>query len=103
MRRNKLGAQLHRHLAAAGLPRVRFHDLRHTAGSLMLRQGIDIATIAKTLGHKDPSMTLRRYSHVLDDMREDAARKMDEGLGFESRVGTFSVRSLRLEAKRALE
>jgi integrase len=63
----------------AGLPTdVRFHDLRHTAGTLALRQGVPLHTVSRMLGHSDPAMTLRRYAHVLDDMREDAARAMEE-------------------------
>ena len=34
--------------------------------------------VSRMLGHSDPAMTLRRYAHVLDDMREDAARAMDD-------------------------
>jgi integrase len=56
----------------------RFHDLRHTAGTLALRQGVPLHTVSRMLGHSDPAMTLRRYAHVLEDMREDAARAMDE-------------------------
>jgi integrase len=55
-----------------------FHDLRHTAGTLALRQGVPLHTVSKMLGHSDPAMTLRRYAHVLEDMHEDAARAMDE-------------------------
>jgi integrase len=55
-----------------------FHDLRHTVGTLALRQGVPLHTVSKMLGHSDPAMTLRRYAHVLEDMREDAARAMDE-------------------------
>jgi len=66
-------------LEEAGLPTdVRFHDLRHTAGTLALRQGLPLHTVSRMLGHSDPAMTLRRYAHVLDDMREDAGRAMDE-------------------------
>ena len=54
------------------------HDLRRTAGTLALRQGVPLHTVSKMLGHSDPAMTLRRYAHVLEDMREDAARAMDE-------------------------
>lgn len=62
-------------LKEAGLPSdVRFHDLRHTAATLTIRQGQPIPIVSKMLGHADPAMTLRRYTHVLDDMREDAAR-----------------------------
>jgi integrase len=70
---------LRHYLEEAGLPvDVRFHDLRHTAGTLALRQGVPLHTVSKMLGHADPEMTLRRYAHVLDDMRDDAARAMDE-------------------------
>ena len=66
-------------LAEAELPaEVRFHDLRHTAGTLAIKQGMPIHVISRMLRHSDPAMTLRRYAHVLDDMREDAARAMDE-------------------------
>jgi integrase len=65
-------------LRDAALPTdVRFHDLRHTAGTLALRQGAPLHTVSRMLGHSDPAMTLRRYAHVLDDMREDAGRAMD--------------------------
>lgn len=57
---------------------VRFHDLRHTAGILALQQGVPLHTVSKMLGHSDSAMTLRRYAHVLEDMREDADRAMDE-------------------------
>lgn len=66
-------------LARAGLPEgVRFHDLRHTAGTLALRQGKTLHAVSKMLGHADPAMTLRRYAHVLDDMEDEGGRAMDE-------------------------
>jgi integrase len=78
-RRDSVMRSLRRLLEEAGLsPKVRFHDLRHTAGTLALRQGIPLHTVSKMLGHSDPAMTLRRYAHVLEDMHEDAARAMDE-------------------------
>ena len=68
-----------RYLEEAGIPSdVRFHDLRHTAGTHALRQGRPIHEVSKMLGHADPAMTLRRYAHVLDDMRDETARVMDE-------------------------
>jgi integrase len=68
-------------LEAAGLPKeIRFHDLRHTAGTLMLRAGTPVHVVAKILGHSDPAMTLRRYSHALPDMQETAALAMDRYL-----------------------
>jgi integrase len=80
-------AVLRRFLEEAGLPvDIRFHDLRHTAvrhtaGTLALRQGVPLHTVSRMLGLADPAMTLRRYAHVLEDMRDmrkDAARAMDE-------------------------
>lgn len=64
-------------LGAAGLPRIRFHDLRHTAITLMLKNGVDIRTVADIAGHADPAITLRRYSHVLPSMQQRAAKIVD--------------------------
>ena len=78
-RRDSVMRSLRRLLEEADLPKdVRFHDLRHPAGTLALRQGVPLHTVSKMLGHADPAMTLRRYAHVLDDMRDYAARAMDE-------------------------
>jgi len=65
-------------LKEAGLPDLRFHDLRHTAATLMLQQGINPKIVQERLGHSDISLTLNTYSHVLPSMQEEAAEKMDE-------------------------
>jgi integrase len=65
-------------LKKMGLPNIRFHDLRHTAATLMLQQGIHPKIVQERLGHADISMTLNTYSHVLPSMQEDAAEKLDE-------------------------
>jgi integrase len=68
-----------RDLEAAELPKeIRFHDLRHTCGTLLLRAGTPVNVVAKILGHSDPAMTLRRYAHALPDMDEAAALAMDK-------------------------
>jgi integrase len=78
-RRDSVMRSLRRLLAEAQLPaEVRFHDLRHTAATLAIKQRIPIPTVSKMLGHSDPAMTLRRYAHVLEDMRQEAARAMDD-------------------------
>ena len=64
-------------LEAAGLPSIRFHDLRHTAATLLLAQGVDPRTIMETLGHSQISLTLNTYSHVLPALQADAAVKMN--------------------------
>ena len=65
-------------LKQAGLPVLRFHDLRHTAATLMLQQGIHPKVVQERLGHSQISLTLDTYSHVLPSMQEDAAQKLDE-------------------------
>jgi integrase len=65
------------HVAAhAGVPRIRFHDLRHTAATLMLANGEHPKIVQERLGHADISMTLNRYSHVSMDMQRDAADRL---------------------------
>jgi integrase len=65
-------------LQKANLPNIRFHDLRHTAASLMLKQGVSVKVVQERLGHSDAAMTLNVYSHVIPGMQEEAAQKMDE-------------------------
>ena len=66
------------YLKRAGLPDLRFHDLRHTAATLMLQAGVHPKVVQERLGHSDISLTLNTYSHVLPSMQEEAADKMDE-------------------------
>ena len=64
------------------LPRtLRFHDLRHTCATLLLRQGVNPKFVQELLGHADISLTLNTYSHVLPDMGDAAAGGMDAALG----------------------
>lgn len=63
---------------AASLPRIRFHDMRHTSATLMLSNGEHPKIVQERLGHADVSMTLNRYSHVTMDMQRDAADRLDE-------------------------
>jgi integrase len=63
--------------AAPNVPRVRFHDLRHTAATLLLAQGVDPRTIMETLGHSQISLTMNTYSHVLPALQAAAAAKLD--------------------------
>jgi integrase len=69
-------------LKRAGLPQtIRFHDLRHTCATLLLRQGVNPKFVQNLLGHEDVSLTLNVYSHVLPDMGDTAAYAMDDALG----------------------
>ena len=59
----------------------RFHDLRHTCATLLLKQGVHAKFVQELLGHGDVSLTLNVYSHVLPDMGNIAASAMDDALG----------------------
>ena len=65
---------LHRVLKRAGLPRVRFHDLRHTFATLALQNGVDIKTVSGMLGHFSAGFTLDTYAHVTTASQRQAAR-----------------------------
>ena len=65
-------------LKAANLPNIRFHDLRHTAASLMLNHDISALVVSKILGHSNPSVTISIYAHSTLDMQSKAASIMDE-------------------------
>jgi integrase len=60
---------------------IRFHDLRHTAATLMLQQGVSPRVVQERLGHSSIAMTLGLYSHVTLTMQEEAATKMDAMFG----------------------
>jgi integrase len=66
-------------LKRAGLSRIRFHDLRHTAATLMIQRGVHIRVVADILGHSDPAITMRVYGHVVPAMHQAAVAAM-EGL-----------------------
>lgn len=64
-------------LKKIGLPHIRFHDLRHTAATLMLGRGVHPKVVAEMLGHSQIAVTLDLYSHVTPTMQRDAATAMD--------------------------
>lgn len=65
-------------LQRGGLPKIRFHDLRHTAASLMLNHGIPVIVVSKILGHSKTSITMDIYGHLSNEMQDEAAQLMDE-------------------------
>ena len=65
----------------AGVPRIRFHDLRHDFATLSLEQGMDIKTVSHILGHTDVGFTMNAYIHVTDSMQENVANTMGNLLG----------------------
>ncbi|MDX6198770.1 MAG: hypothetical protein QOJ79_1921 [Actinomycetota bacterium] len=67
----------HEAASAAGLPRIRLHDLRHTSATLALVAGIHPKIVQERLGHASIGMTLDVYSHVLAGMQHDAATQIE--------------------------
>ncbi len=67
-------------LEKAGLPHIRFHDLRHTAATLLMSQGVHPKVVQEFLGHSTITMTMDIYSHVLPTMQQDAITKMNDVL-----------------------
>jgi len=65
-------------LDRAGLRRIRFHDLRHTYASLLISQGENIKFIQSQLGHASAKTTLDRYGHLMPNLENDAARRLDK-------------------------
>ena len=62
-----------RALKGAGLPNIRFHDLRHTFATHALTSGVDAKTLSGILGHTNASFTLDTYTHVTTDMQKNAS------------------------------
>ena len=67
-------------LRRAGLPDIRWHDLRHTAATLLLSRGVHPTLVQHLLGHASITMTLDRYSHWMPSMGRATAAAMDEAL-----------------------
>lgn len=71
----------HTALGRLGLPRQRFHDLRHAYATLMLEDGEELAVVSRSLGHADLSTTADVYAHLTPAMQKRAAERMDRILG----------------------
>jgi integrase len=71
-------------LAKAGLPRIRFHDLRHTHATLMLKAGVHPKIVQERLGHGSIAVTLDTYSHVVGGLQEVAAQRFEGALDSEA-------------------
>ncbi len=67
-------------LERAGLPKIRFHDLRHTCATLLLLKNVNSKVVQELLGHANISETMDTYSHVLPSMQEAAVSAMEVAL-----------------------
>ncbi|MGD0856105.1 MAG: site-specific integrase [Dehalococcoidia bacterium] len=83
--------QLSKALKRAGLPHVRFHDLRHSFASLMLMAGIHPKIVSEMLGHASVTLTLDTYSHVIGGLQKAAICRLDDMLQMEIRAENKSV------------
>jgi integrase len=67
-------------LERAKLPRITFHDLRHTAISHQIEGGADIVSVSKVAGHSNPATTLRIYAHELDRSQENIREAINKSV-----------------------
>ncbi len=74
-------------LARSGLPRLRFHDLRHTCASLLVAMGVPLPVVRDILGHSQISITADTYSHVTPLLAREAMSQLDGLFGAETRRG----------------
>lgn len=67
-------------LAAAGLPRLRLHDLRHSAVAILIAQGVHPKAIRELLGHSSVAFTMQVHGHLMEETKRETADKTDEAL-----------------------
>jgi integrase len=73
----RMRVRAHGALEAADLPRIRFHDLRHSCATLLLVQGVWPRVVMDILGHSEIAMTMDTYSHVIPELQREAAERME--------------------------
>jgi integrase len=78
-------------LTKAELPEIRFHDLRHTAATLLLADGVPLVTVSKILGHSSPAVTAQIYAHALDESKSTAIAGLSKRLQRPRRPATQST------------
>lgn len=76
----RIAPRFKRFVKRAGLPPLRFHDLRHTSASLLLAAGVHPKIVSERLGHSNVNITLDTYSHVLPGLQDAAAELLDQYL-----------------------
>ena len=75
----------------ANVPKIKFHDLRHTHATLLLKQGVNPKIVSERLGHSNISMTLSIYSHVLPNMQEDAVKNFAKAFSDDNVCKMFAI------------
>lgn len=69
-----------RYIRQSGIPRIRFHDLRHTHATILLSMGVNPKIVAERLGHSSVQITLDTYSHVLPSMKKDLSEQFAKAM-----------------------
>jgi integrase len=77
----QVSRHFHEAIGRAAVPKIRLHDLRHTAATLARQVGVPIEVISQWLGHSSTAMTFNIYSHVLPEMQDDALARVEAALG----------------------
>ena len=77
---NKARKRLQQILERADCKKVRFHDLRHTFATMSLEHGMDVKTLSAIIGHVSAKTTLNIYTHITNEMQENAAASIDRGI-----------------------
>jgi integrase len=95
VRPDAVSRTFHQTAIRLGLQPIRFHDLRHSAASLMLAQGVPLKTVSETLGHASIAITADTYAHVTPDLRREAADALDRALQARRPTRTLNGGSLR--------
>ncbi|MCC8434478.1 site-specific integrase [Brevibacillus sp. M2.1A] len=80
-----LTGHFRRMIQKASVPKIRFHDTRHTHATILLKLGEHVKIVSERLGHSNAAMTMNVYSHVTSDMQKEAARKFETALKLEGR------------------
>jgi integrase len=65
-------------LKKAALPRIRFHDLRHSAATILMAAGVHPKMVQERMGHCTIAMTMDIYSHVMPSIQQEGAEKIDD-------------------------
>ena len=78
LKKQTLYTQFKKVVASLGLPKTRFHDLRHTYAVSAIQSGDDIKTVQENLGHHTAAFTLDVYGHVTEKMKQDRADRMEK-------------------------
>lgn len=93
----------YRLLEDAGLPRMHFHDLRHSAATILISQGVPANMVQELLGHSDVAITLGIYGSVVSSMRKEAADKMDGLFGEKTSTEQERLEAYGPETRKCLE